>query len=105
MFYIQLSYRALLASIYALHHKNWHGNLGSNQGRQSQSLLCYLYTIPEQKLGIPLGTRTPTNGFGDRYAAITSERQKRMVDRRRIELLPEACKATVLPLSLTAHTF
>jgi hypothetical protein len=26
-----------------------------------------------------------------------------MVDRRRIELLPEACKATVLPLSLTAH--
>ncbi len=26
-----------------------------------------------------------------------------MVDRRRIELLPEACKATVLPLSLTAQ--
>ena len=25
------------------------------------------------------------------------------MDRRRIELLPEACKATVLPLSLTAH--
>ena len=31
-------------------------------------------TIPEQKLGVPPGTRTPTNGFGDRYAAITSER-------------------------------
>ena len=27
------------------------------------------------KLGVPLGTRTPTNGFGDRYAAITSEIQ------------------------------
>ena len=26
-----------------------------------------------------------------------------MVDRERIELSPEACKATVLPLSLTAH--
>ena len=28
-----------------------------------------------------------------------------LVDRRRIELLPEACKATVLPLSLTAQIF
>ncbi len=28
-----------------------------------------------------------------------------MVDRKRIELLPETCKAPVLPLSLTAHNF
>ena len=26
-----------------------------------------------------------------------------MVDRKRIELFPKACKAPVLPLSLTAH--
>ena len=26
-----------------------------------------------------------------------------LVDRKRIELLPETCKAPVLPLSLTAH--
>ena len=26
-----------------------------------------------------------------------------LVDRKRIELLPEPCKGTVLPLSLTAH--
>ena len=30
---------------------------------------------------------------------------KSMVDRRRIELLLKTCKAPVLPLSLTAHTF
>ena len=29
---------------------------------------------PNKKLGIPPGTRTPTNGFGDRYAAITPAR-------------------------------
>ena len=28
---------------------------------------------------------------------------KTVVDRKRIELLPETCKAPVLPLSLTAH--
>ena len=27
-----------------------------------------------------------------------------LVDRKRIELFPKACKAPVLPLSLTAHT-
>ena len=28
-----------------------------------------------------------------------------MVDRKRIELFPKACKAPVLPLSLTAHIY
>ena len=36
------------------------------------------------------------------YATITSHLQI-LVDRRRIELLLHACKAHVLPLSLTAH--
>ena len=36
------------------------------------------------------------------YATITSRLQI-MVDRRGIEPRPEACKATVLPLSLSAH--
>ena len=36
----------------------------------------HLTTLPpHHKLGIPPGTRTPTNGFGDRYAAITPARQ------------------------------
>jgi hypothetical protein len=26
---------------------NWLGNLDSNQDKQSQSLLCYRYTIPQ----------------------------------------------------------
>jgi hypothetical protein len=28
--------------------KNWLGNLDSNQDKQSQSLLCYRYTIPHR---------------------------------------------------------
>ena len=29
---------------------NWLGNLDSNQDKQSQSLLCYRYTIPHKRL-------------------------------------------------------
>ena len=40
---------------------------------------CKAHVFPlaptPQILGIPGGTRTPTNGFGDRYAAITPPRQ------------------------------
>ncbi len=28
--------------------RNWLGNLDSNQDKQSQSLLCYRYTIPQR---------------------------------------------------------
>lgn len=30
------------------HAGNWLGNLDSNQDKQSQSLLCYRYTIPQR---------------------------------------------------------
>ena len=43
---------------------------GSNRGLKLAKLLCsQLYQRP--MFGVPPGTRTPTNGFGDRYAAIT----------------------------------
>ncbi len=29
-------------------YKGWLGNLDSNQDKQSQSLLCYRYTIPQE---------------------------------------------------------
>jgi hypothetical protein len=38
--------------------------------------LLILLSVVLVFLGIPRGTRTPTNGFGDRHAAITSERYK-----------------------------
>lgn len=60
--------------------------------------MCYHYTIPEQKLGIPRGTRTPTNGFGDRHAAITSERYY-LVPTQGNDPWSNAYQACALPLS------
>ena len=39
--------------------------------REILSLLCLPISPHSQLFGVPPGTRTPTNGFGDRYAAIT----------------------------------
>ena len=61
--------------------------------------LCYITQI-----GSEGGNRTPTNGFGDRRTAIILPRNY-LVDRKRIELLPEPCKGPVLPLSLTAQSW
>ena len=43
-------------------------------------------------VGVPLGTRTPTNGFGDRYAAITSERH--------VDLLRRGLNGNNLPFKI-----
>ena len=56
-----------------LHH---HG--AGNETRTRDILLgkqvLYQLSYSRINLGIPIGTRTPTNGFGDRYAAITPSR-------------------------------
>ena len=35
--------------------EGWLGNLDSNQDKQSQSLLCYRYTIPHRACGLEAG--------------------------------------------------
>ena len=43
---------------------------------------CKATVIPfnyQPKFGIPRGTRTPTNGFGDRHAAITLGRHNTLL--------------------------
>ena len=39
--------RYLVSHVNNLHILYWLGNLDSNQDKQSQSLLCYRYTIPQ----------------------------------------------------------
>ena len=56
-------------------------------------LKAYYFTtkLYPHNLGIPLGTRTPTNGFGDRYAAVKHQRdiQIFLAPPERIELPPQ----------------
>ena len=51
----------------------WQGHLESNQEWRNQNPWLYRLTIP-QLIGVQGGTRTPTNSFGDCYAAITPPR-------------------------------
>lgn len=43
---VDLSIRTGSGTVYRMRAGNWLGNLDSNQDKQSQSLLCYRYTIP-----------------------------------------------------------
>lgn len=61
---------------------------------------------PHYTLVRPEGFEPPPLDFvGRNILQLCYGRIKNLVDRRRIELLPEACKATVLPLSPTAQIF
>jgi hypothetical protein len=57
--------QSLQAKIQYREFSNWLGNLDSNQDKQSQSLLCYRYTIPQwiiqqiQSLMELIGNRAP----------------------------------------------
>jgi hypothetical protein len=64
---------------------------------ESKSVVLPLHNS-RTKTGIPRGTRTPTNGFGDRHAAITSERYC-LVPTEGNDPSSIAYQASALPLS------
>ena len=65
--------------------------------------MSYYYT-PHKKLVLLDRIELPSLSYKARVMPLY-DKSENLVDRRRIELLPETCKAPVLPLSLTAHVF
>ena len=66
-----------LSTIYLADTQACYKNLVDRGRIELPTEACKATVIPfnyQPKFGIPRGTRTPTNGFGDRHAAITSER-------------------------------
>lgn len=61
---------------------NWLGNLDSNQDKQSQSLLCYRYTIPQ--------CNYRTNSIT--YGIVRQQPAKRLPPSRRCAVLPATCR-------------
>ena len=66
--------------------------------------LNQLGEAPTEILASPEGLEPPLTVLETAVLPL-HQRDTNLVDRRGIEPLPEACKATVLPLSLPAHIF
>ena len=63
----------------------------------------FCHYIRDTLIGATGWTRTSHTQIFSLLLYLMSYRGIKLVDRKRIELLPETCKAPVLPLSLTAH--